>query len=290
MKQFIFAKTIVSQVPSGGAVTTDGQLVVTNTTGADFLQLTVGRGAMNVPDTFVVYKKNMHWSKTAYRGGIAFTAEITCGFTSGKINETYVVISKQGAVFNERNVWTASGQGSSATAIAKKLADNINKSTATHGLTATVSGSKVTLNVANNNFESYSIVANDVVIDPVTNAITESASTVSLTSARKPIGDEAYVKNLAHQCIGDKGIGYTYNDVFAKNTDNVYVDNLNVPSAGCDIITIKCYNPRFDHRIDEPLVQTIHVAVPTGNTSLTALLADTDANTAREESAGPATE
>lgn len=289
MKQFILANTVVASIPSGGKVTTDGQVVITNTTGADFLQITVGHGDMIVPDTFLVYKKDLRWDKTAYAAGTTFVGTVTCGFTSGKFNETHVVISKLGAVFNERNVWTASGQGGSASAIATKLAANINMSTATHGLTATASGAVVTLKAAAGDFTDYKIVGKNTVIDLTTNESTESDATVAVTTKGKPgIGDKADILNRAHACIGDKGVGYT-NVEAMLDTTNFYLPSL-ADDAKYNIYTLTFYNPRFDHRVDEALFQKIHIAIPTtaSATVLETALADKDAANKQESSAGPA--
>ena len=56
MKQFILANTVVAKIPSSGKVTTDGQVVITNTAGSDFMQITVGHGDTVLPDTLLVYK------------------------------------------------------------------------------------------------------------------------------------------------------------------------------------------------------------------------------------------
>lgn len=291
MKQFILANTVVAKIPSAGKVTTDGQVVITNTTGSDFMQITVGHGDTVVPDTFLVYKKDLRWEKTNYAAGTTFVGTITCGFTSGKFNETHVVISKLGAVFNERNVWTVSGQGNSASAIAAKLASNINKSTATHGLTATVSGAVVTLSAAAGDFTDYKIIGKNTVIDLTTNQSTESDAVVAVTTKGKPgIGDKTDILNRAHACIGDKGVGYT-NVEAMLDTTNFYLPSL-ADDAKYNIYTLTFYNPRFDHRIDEALFQKIHIAIPTtaSATILETAIADKDTANKQESSAGPSTE
>lgn len=291
MKQFILANTVVAKIPSAGKVTTDGQVVITNTTGSDFMQITVGHGDTVVPDTFLVYKKDLRWEKTNYAAGTTFVGTITCDFTSGKFNETHVVISKLGAVFNERNVWTVSGQGNSASAIATKLASNINKSTATHGLTATVSGAVVTLSAAAGDFTDYKIIGKNTVIDLTTNQSTESDAVVAVTTKGKPgVGDKNDILNRLHACIGDKGLGYT-NVEAMLDTTNFYLPTV-ANDIKCNIYTLSFYNPRYDHRIDEALFQKIHIAIPTtaSATVLETALADKDTANKQESSAGPSTE
>lgn len=291
MKQFILANTVVAKIPSAGKVTTDGQVVITNTAGSDFMQITVGHGDMVVPDTFLVYKKDLRWEKTSYAEGTTFAGTITCGFTSGKFNETHIVISKLGAVFNERNVWTASGQGDSASAVATKLAANINMATATHGLTATASGAVVTLKAAAGDFTDYKIVGKNTVIDLTTNQSTESDATVAVTTKGKPgVGDKADILNRVHACIGDKGLGYT-NVEALLDTTNFYLPSV-ANDIKCNIYTLSFYNPRYDHRIDEALFQKIHIAIPTtaSATVLETALADKDTANKQESSAGPSTE
>lgn len=291
MKQFILANTVVAKIPSAGKVTTDGQVVITNTTGSDFMQITVGHGDMVVPDTFLVYKKDLRWEKTSYAEGTTFVGTITCGFTSGKFNETHIVISKLGAVFNERNVWTASGQGDSASAVATKLAANINMATATHGLTATASGAVVTLKAAAGDFTDYKIVGKNTVIDLTTNQSTESDATVAVTTKGKPgVGDKTDILNRLHACIGDKGLGYT-NVEAMLDTTNFYLPAV-ANDLKCNIYTLSFYNPRYDHRIDEALFQKIHIAIPTtaSATVLETALADKDTANKQESSAGPSTE
>lgn len=287
MKQFIFAKTLVAAMSN---VTTDGQLIVANNTGADFLQFVVGRGANIVPDTFVAYKKNLRWTKTLYAAGTTFVGTVTCGFTSNKINETHVVISKCGAVLNERNVWTASGHGANAHAVAESLAKNINASTATHGLTATVDTATVTLRAAAGDFTDYKLVAKNTAIDPATNVAVESDATATVTTPGKAgVGDAAFVKNLAHKCIGDKGIGYTDVDGFAVNPAKMFVGNI-PDNVQCNIYNVTFYNPRYDHRVDEALYQTIHIAVPTSVTAtiLENALNDVDSSNEQTDPKAPA--
>lgn len=291
MKQFILANTVVAKIPSAGKVTTDGQVVITNTAGSDFMQITVGHGDTVIPDTFLVYKKDLRWEKTNYAAGTTFVGTITCDFTSGKFNETHVVISKLGAVFNERNVWTASGQGDSASAVATKLASNINKSTATHGLTATVSGAVVTLSAAAGDFTDYKIIGKNTVIDLTTNQSTESDAVVAVTTKGKPgVGDKVDILNRLHACIGDKGVGYT-NVEAMLDTTNFYLPSL-ADDAKYNIYTLTFYNPRYDHRIDETLFQKIHIAIPTtaSATVLETALADKDTANKQESSAGPSIE
>ena len=291
MKQFILANTVVAKIPSAGKVTTDGQVVITNTAGSDFMQITVGHGDTVLPDTFLVYKKDLRWEKTSYAEGTTFVSTITCGFTSGKFNETHIVISKLGAVFNERNVWTASGQGDSASAVATKLAANINMATATHGLTATASGAVITLKAAAGDFTDYKIVGKNTVIDLTTNQSTESDATVAVTTKGKPgVGDKTDILNRLHACIGDKGLGYT-NVEAMLDTTNFYLPAV-ANDLKCNIYTLSFYNPRYDHRIDEALFQKIHIAIPTtaSATVLETALADKDTANKQESSAGPSTE
>ena len=291
MKQFILANTVVAKIPSAGKVTTDGQVVITNTTGSDFMQITVGHGDTVVPDTFLVYKKDLRWEKTSYAEDTTFVGTITCGFTSGKFNETHIVISKLGAVFNERNVWTVSGQGDSASAVATKLAANINMATATHGLTATASGAVVTLKAAAGDFTDYKIIGKNTVIDLTTNQSTESDATVAVTTKGKPgVGDKADILNRLHACIGDKGLGYT-NVEALLDTTNFYLPAV-ANDLKCNIYTLSFYNPRYDHRIDEVLFQKIHIAIPTtaSATILETALADKDTANKQESSTGPSTE
>lgn len=257
MKQFILANSIVAS----GKVTTKGQVLVNNKVGTDFMQLVVGNGDTVLPDVFVVYKKDLRWDKTEYSKGSKFEAEVSCSVTGGKYNETHVVISKLGAVFNERNVWTASGHGKTASAVAHSLAYNINMSTATHGLTAAVAANVVKLYSADGDCTNYKIVAQNTAIDFNTNDSEVSDAKVTVISEGKPgVGDKADILNRMHACIGDKGIGYT-NVEAMLDTTNFYLPSL-ADDIECDIYTLTFYNPRYDHRIDEPLFQKIHVAVP----------------------------
>lgn len=257
MKQFILANSVVAS----GKVTTKGQVIVNNTVGADYMQLVVGNGDTVLPDVFVVYKKDLRWDKTEYAKGSNFEAEVSCSVTSGKYNETHVVITKMGAVFNERNVWTASGHGKTASAVAHSLAYNINMATATHGLVASVAANVVKLTAADGDFTNYKVVAQNTAIDFVTNESEVSDAKVTVVNEGKPgVGDKADILNRMHACIGDKGLGYTHVDAML-NTDNFYLPAL-ADDVEFDIYTLTFYNPRYDHRIDEPLFQKIHVAVP----------------------------
>lgn len=232
------------------------------------LEITVGNGADIMPDTFRIERKNARCVKTDYAAGGHFVGTFTVsldGVSSYSYKEVYINITKKGAVFNERNVWTTSAHGSTASDVAADLAKNINKSMQTHGLKATVSGAVITL--TGSDFTDYAISGAAVGVGTSTDPYAKAESKINgsvTTVGSIGVGTPEYVAELAMKCMADKGVNSTYVDALSKGVkeSNHFTDGLGIDgSATYDIYTITYYNPRYDHNIDEPLKAVLHLAV-----------------------------
>lgn len=232
------------------------------------LEITVGNGSQVMPDNFRIERKYLRYEKTSYAAGGNFVGTFTVsvdGVSSYLYKEVYVNIFKKGAVFNERNVWTTSAHGSTANGIAAELAKNINKSTQTHGLTATVASNVITLTGS----DSTDYVIDGAAVGVGTSADPYAKTEVKIsgavtTAGSVGVGTPEYVAELAMACMGDKGVTSTYVDVLARGVkeSNLFTDGLGINSAKhYDIYTLSYYNPRYDHNIDEHLKAVLHIAV-----------------------------
>lgn len=268
MKQFFLATGTDTKVNTAA-----GKLFMDDTKG-DILEFIFGNGPALPVDSVPVFRENLSYTITAPKAGVNFAASFTCTISSTyKYNEVFVVISKKDAVFNERNVWTTSGHGATANDIAAMLRKNINDMTATHGLVAAGSAAAVSLSNPNDPTQDYSIKVTRVSVGTTSdaNAKEEVAITATVTKGVKAICDTAWVKELAHKCIGDKGIGYTHVEALFDTYHSMNTKAGDITSSYYHVLNIRVYNPRVDHRIDEALYQMIHIAVPASSATQDAL-------------------
>lgn len=253
-------------------VTTPNYLTVEHNTNKDFINIIAGNGANVLPDIFRISRKALSFTKSTTVSSTQFVATVTCAISAGhNYNENFVIITKKGTVFNERNNWTISGHGTSANDIAADLAKNINRSSATSGITATVASNVVTLTGSDN--VDYAVKASRVSIGTSSNeyAKSEAELSVSVTShGAVGIGTPEYVEELAMACMGDKGVESTYVSALGMGTkeSNHFTAHLGIDASKTYVVyTINYYNPRHDHNIDEPLMCKLHIAIASTETS-----------------------
>lgn len=262
MKQFILATAFAA--PANAAALPNplvrNTLYLLKDSTSKYLQLIWGKGANAVPSNIILDKEHLSYEKTTYRAGVPGVYTITIPTPAD--NTDYVVnISKLGAVFNERNNFTTSvhktAKAGTAALLGPELAKQINLTQDLSGVVATASGATVTITVKDARYpvkiEAFSethTVANGY----VKTAITVTTSTTNVI----PVADTEWVKDLAHQCIGDRGVGYTE----VAGSDLFTPIDSEITAAGYNIYTITSYAPRYDHRKDEPLYHKVHIAVP----------------------------
>lgn len=264
MKQFILATAFATSTASPLVRNT---LYLIKDSTDKYLQLIWGKGANAVPSNIILDKENLSYEKTTYTAGVAGVFSFTIPTPAD--NTDYVVnIYKLGAVFNERNEFTTSvhktSSASTAALLGPELAKQINLTQDQSGVVATASGATVTITIKDPRkpvkveaFYETHTAANGY----VKTAISVTNSTANVL----PVADTAWVKDLAHQCIGDRGVGYTEvggSDLFTP------IDS-EITAAGYNIYTITSYAPRYDHRKDEPLYHKVHIAVPSTTSAST---------------------
>lgn len=258
MKQFILAASVATSKPASVTDAGTNNLSIFDENG--MFNLLVGHGPDLPTDLLIVDKKNLEVTVTSYTPATTFSQEITIPTPVDGVDYAFQ-FSKGGAVFNERNNWTTSvtktDSANTAALMATKLAKQINMMTANTGLKATDSAAKVTVTAVNAG-EDYTIKT--TIEGPGVTTSTAKATLGTKTKGQPGIADVPFIKELAHKCMGDKGIDYTYVDA-AIDTYNIYNNEGNaVDNAINAVVNIRCYNPRYDHRIDEPLYQMIHIA------------------------------
>jgi len=200
---------------------------------------------------------------TEPKNGVAFQAEIT--IPTPVVGKDYTLsLVKLGTVPGQRSVWTASFRALTttaadvATALETQLKNFAQGGTYTDGggvnVTVTRAGAKITVtgNVAG---EQYALKAGDALF----------GTTVTTTVAEPAIGDKAYVEKLAQQCAADKGFNYldqASKDIYpgypeAVENESYYIFNLHFATSR-----------KAGKTGDEAVMQYVHIAVPSGATSL----------------------
>lgn len=291
MKQFILATDVSSSAYAVGDNATANKLFIDSQTGSDLFTLTATRGA-NVPvDVYTLYRKNLSYTKTTYTAGATFSQTVTIP-TSPVDGASYVLqIVKKGEVFNERNVWTTSviktATNNTGAKMAKQLAKQINTFGATAGLKATVNNNVVTV-TADAPGVDYKI---DTYVDAPEGVTATAADLGSKTAGKVGIADTAWVKELAHKCMGDKGASYTASDSYLPSENQYNSIASAITATSYVIFNVRVYNPRHDHRVDEPLYQMIHIAVPSTKTdaisALENVLKDVDSSNEQTDKNAP---
>lgn len=140
--------------------------------------------------------------------------------------------------------------------LAAKLVEQINNNS-THGVTASATGSKITI-IADNAGVDYQILGADELFGiPVTVSANGSPA----------YGNAAYVQDLAEKAAADAGFEYTYRDANYYMYPKFGVSPLaqpNATDAGYTIFTLRFAEPRDVKTRDEVVNQIVQVAFPTG--------------------------
>lgn len=206
---------------------------------------------------------------------VTFTTPGNTG-DNAKDTEYGIRFVKKGTVPNERNLFDVTifvKAGTVAATAATALADAINnKANELFNVTATVDTAAVT--ITGNDYSDYEV------------KFVDGLSAITATSyihARKPIGDAAYISELAQKCAADKGFVYldqASKDIYpgypekvetigAMNTSgtSAYI-KVGASTIGNSTVGYKIFNLHFatgrkaGKQTDERVWQYVHIAIP----------------------------
>lgn len=220
----------------------------------------IALGRPNNSAAFVIPEVNVDTLsviKASYSAGAAFTATITVP-TVAAGNTYTVVLVKTGAIRGERNTWTATetipfgDTDTTANDIAAKIRAHYQALADAGALDITVSGSSANIIITGKNKgEGFVLKGADDMA---------SVSPTSVTVATPPVGDVAYIKNLASQCAAGKGFNYVEGD--GKEIYPGYPEALDATSYNIYTLRFKVGRKSAKTR-DEKVWQLVHIAVPT---------------------------
>lgn len=194
--------------------------------------------------------RRFSYVKSVYAAGTKFSAEVTV--PTPVVGKDYTLtMAKAHTVLNERYKWSASErarEGDTADIIAKKLGNQLKSLGKNEGFTATVSAAKIT--VTGIDYEAWNLIAGDSMF---------GATIAPTTKAKKPINDDAALKELQIRCIGAEGINSTSNDARKLYTLPEFSN-----AGGWTVYTLTFY-PHRDLRSGstENVKTIIHLAIPT---------------------------
>lgn len=246
----------------------DGKLTA-STTGTDITKeamLVLGRPSdKGGPVVIPIFKNNFSYVKGAYQAATTFKAEVTIP-TPTKIGVYSLIVVLKGTKFNERNKWTAmtyvKDVSIASATIAQALVDSINANGHTSGVTAVISGSKITITASKAGVD-YEVMGADELF---------GISVTKSVSGQPAYGDAAYVQDLAEKAAADAGFEYTYRDAYYYLYPNYPLNPLKANDAedtGFTIFTLRFAEPRDVKTRDEVVNQIVQVAFPTGAGAIT---------------------
>lgn len=228
----------------------------------------IALGRPNNSAAFVIPEvdvKTLSIVKADYNAGTAFTATLTVPTVAAGNTYTTILI-KTGVMHGERSNFTATvtvpfgDTSTNASAVATKIRAYYQSLADAGTLNITVSGSGANVIITGKTKgEGFVFKAADDM---------SSVSATSVTVATPPIGDVAYIKDLASQCAAGKGFDYVEGD--GKEIYPGYPEAL-------DGTTYNIYTLRFQvgrksaKTRDEKVWQLVHIAVPTDATCKSSL-------------------
>lgn len=245
-----------------------------------------GQKAMVIPEVDI---HTLEITKAMPIKGVHFRVVVALGTTTA--DKVYTLrFFKKGVAPHERNSWTVSIVAGTTNAspykeslALKKVIDD--KQSNDFNFTVTTSTTNVTIEAAD--WTDWTVYAED---DMTSNMLT-------ITNRIKPIGDKAYIQDLASQCAAGKGFEHTapegrefipgypeaVEDIQLNDSGN-YVDGSTAAygkysTRGYSLYTLRFQVGRDSAKTrDEKVWQIVHIAVPlnlnsgTDNTTLDAIL------------------
>lgn len=255
--------TDLTTVPEGTIAIFDlksGDLLTSAAKATDDFSIVVGRASGKMPLMFPeVNFKTLQVTKATYQAGTTFTAKITVPTPEKGIHYT-VMITKKGTVFNERNNWTFTTIATTTTAadVAKQLTAQINGNKYQLGVKAEYTGGVITITALEVG-KDYEVLGADGLI---------GIAPTDVTHGKKAELDKADIQDLASRCAAGKGFNDTYQD-----GDSIYPGYPEVVDENQYVLyTLRFAVPRVaSKQRDEVVYQIVHLAVPVGSTSISAL-------------------
>lgn len=210
--------------------------------------------------TIPISLNNFSYCKSEYSAGTSYSGDFTLASVTPGLTYTVIVV-KKGIKFNERNKWSASvlaKDGDSPTTVIKALETLVNTNTAGHGAKATAASGKLTITCDEKGKDYELVLADDAY-----------GTTINQTHATIPMNDAKAIQDLFIQCAADAGYNYTYDDfIYRNNYPMNPLKQTQAEDTGFTVFTLKFAEPRFTKTIDTPINQVIHVAFPTGGSSI----------------------
>lgn len=278
MRQFILGKNVAYGAGANLNAVVDGAIAffynkdgvpTASTTGAEITKeamLVLGRpAAKGGPVVLPIFKNNFSYVKAEYEAATTFRATIVISKPT-VIGDYSIIIAKKGVKFNERNKWTATvhvmDTSISAADLAQQLVDQINNNSNGSGVTATLSGSTITI-TANVAGVDYELIPADNLfgIKPTVNA-----------KGMAGFMDAAYITDLANKAAADAGFEYTYRDAYVDLYPQYPLNPLaqsDAADAGYTVFTLRFAEARDVKTVDEVVNQIVQVAFPTGCEAIT---------------------
>lgn len=205
--------------------------------------------------------RRFSYTKTSYAAGTKFSASITIP-TPVEGKDYTLMMVKKGVVLNERNKWSATikaKQGDTAATIATYLTNELKALGKNEAFIASLS--MTTITVTGTNYQDWELLAADDLF---------GTTVTTTTHGLPPVCDDAYIKDLYRQCIGDEGIYGT-----DPSGMKLYKERTIVSSTNWTLYTLQFYNPKpFKTTTGEDVRQIVHIAIPEAAiTTLDAILA-----------------
>lgn len=205
--------------------------------------------------------RRFSYTKTSYAAGTKFSASITVP-TPVEGNDYTLMMAKKGVVLNERNKWSATikaKQGDTAATIATYLTNELKALGKNEAFTASLFTDTITVTATN--YQDWELLAADDLY---------GTTVTTTTHGLPPVCDDAYIKDLYRQCIGDEGIYGT--DLSGMK---LYKERTIASSTNWTLYTLQFYNPKpFKTTTGEDVRQIVHIAIPgAAVTTLDAILA-----------------
>lgn len=198
--------------------------------------------------------KSLQVVKSTYVAGTPYEGVITFPDTVVVDKDYTIVISKKGAVRNERFRWSYTTRArSTVTAnVIDDLVKSINNTTASTGFSASKTGTKLTISAP---------VGAHIVVQGADDLIGATVAVTAKKEGNPAVLDKEYVKDLARQCAQNKGFNYT-----APAAGNIYPDYPEaVDAEQYTMFTLRFAVPRtYCKTTDEVVYQVVHICLPVG--------------------------
>lgn len=223
--------------------------------------IALGRGAET--PAFVIPEVDINTLKVSVAenaAGTQFNGTITVPTPIPGKYYTLVLVKLGTGINGERNKWTQSVYAPitgnmTAAELADKLREGFKAMADGGSIEITVSGTGAVVTITGKNYDEWKLIAAD---DMYGTAVTN-------TFAVKPVGDKAYVADLARMCAAGKG--FTNTDLESQHIYPGYPEAI-------EDTDYTVFNLRFavgreaGKQTDERVFQDVHIAVPSSNASL----------------------